>query len=226
MACDTVCNEIQPKLTTTLGNAISTRLESYSRTRQEDERKPIQAALYETLGNAAHRAYKQIVEEAAQSKRPPTDFATTLLFTIAKKYPFGWFVATIAVGDGGVCVYQRDRGARILNRPDSGDFAGQTRFLTMPQIWSSYEEIAKRIDFDTFPSFTAVLSMTDGVSDAKFDSETAFFKEENWHKFWDELSAALPLSKSNPLCHEQLLEWLNFWAVGSHDDRTIAILLP
>ena len=226
LACASVCKEIQPHLSATLGQPLTTRLEHYQQTRRDEDRKPIQASLYESLGNAALSAYKQIVAEAGEAGRPPTEFATTLLFTIAKKYPFGWFVATFAVGDGGICIYSRTRGVRILNRPDSGDFAGQTRFLTMPQIWSSYEEISKRIDFAVVSDFDAIISMTDGVSDPKFSSETALFKDENWHAFWDELSIATTLSKSNAACDAELLEWLNFWAIGNHDDRTITILLP
>jgi Protein phosphatase 2C len=173
-----------------------------------------------------NNAYRRIVAEAKGLGRPPEDFATTLIFTIAKKFEFGWFVAAIAVGDGGVAVYRHGGGVDILNRVDSGDFAGQTRFLTMSRIWADGEEILGRILFDIVPEFTAIVAMSDGVSDPKFSSENAFLDAETWDQFWAGLSGEVGLTKDNARADQELLEWLNFWAVGNHDDRTIVILLP
>jgi hypothetical protein len=226
LACSTVCGEIRQYMTTILDVPFSSHLEEFARTSNEGSRKQIQGALYQSLGAVGCCAFKQIVTEAEGCGRPLGDFATTLIFTIARKYDFGWFVAAIAVGDGGIGVYQRDGEVHVLNRPDTGDFAGQTRFLTMPHIWANYEEITSRIHFKIIPDFTAVIAMTDGVTDPKFSHENAFFNNENWHAFWKELSDEVGLLKDNASADEQLLEWLNFWAVGNHDDRTIAILLP
>lgn len=34
----------------------------------------------------------------------------------------------------------------------------------------------------------------------------------------------MDLSDDNEVAKEQLLNWLDFWSPGNHDDRTIAIL--
>jgi Protein phosphatase 2C len=226
LACKTVSDEILQHLATTLDGPFSILVAELARGANEEVRSQVRNALYKSLGNVGHQAYRRICKEAEEQNRSPEDFATTLIFTVAKKFVVGWFVAAIAVGDGGVGIYRRGAGVHILNRPDSGEFAGQTRFLTMSKIWDSGDEILSRIHFEIVPDFTAVVAMTDGVSDPKFPSESDFFDAAKWDKFWADLSGEVGLTKDNPQADAQLLEWLNFWAVGNHDDRTIAILLP
>jgi len=226
LACETTCHEARHHLTTTLDQSFSGLVAEFAQTRADEARKLVRNALYRVLGAVGNNAYRRIVAEAKGLDRPPEDFATTLIFTIAKKFEFGWFVAAIAVGDGGVGVYRRGGGVGVLNRADSGDFAGQTRFLTMGRIWADGEEILGRIRFDIVPDFTAIVAMSDGVSDPKFSSENAFLDAGTWDQFWAGLSDEVTLTKDNARADEELLEWLNFWAVGNHDDRTIVILLP
>ena len=94
----------------------------------------------------------------------------------------------------------------------------------MPEIWADGATVMKRIEFDVVEDFTAVIAMTDGVSDPKFHTDHNMLQQENWDKLWDELSETVTFDHDNLDAPEQMLEWLDFWAAGEHDDRTIAIL--
>ena len=163
------------------------------------------------------------------------DFATTLLLTISKKFEFGWFIASFWVGDGAICIYKKGTveqpsSHKILGVPDGGEFAGQTRFITMPEIFKDAAAIYSRLRFSIEEDFTALMLMTDGVSDAKFETDANLNKIDMWDTLWKDLAGdnedkcAVDLNDDNDESQYQLLKWLNFWSQGNHDDRTIAIL--
>ena len=68
--------------------------------------------------------------------------------------------------------------------------------------------------------------MTDGVSDPKFATDKNFFDPAKWTLFWADLGGSLTLTRENEQADTQLLDWLDFWSTGNHDDRTIALMLP
>ena len=45
-----------------------------------------------------------------------------------------------------------------------------------------------------------------------------------WDGLWADLSKTVDFSDDNANAADQLLDWLDFWSPGNHDDRTIAIL--
>ncbi len=68
--------------------------------------------------------------------------------------------------------------------------------------------------------------MTDGITDPKFPTDTTFAIAGMWSRFWEtELSQSVHLLRENPAIQRELLDWLDFWSPGNHDDRTIAIML-
>jgi hypothetical protein len=159
------------------------------------------------------------------------DYATTLLAAICRKFSFGWFVGSFWVGDGGMGIYGRDTSyLRVLGEPDGGEFAGQTRFLTMPGIVDNPTELYNRLRIDIVPDFTALILMTDGVTDPKFETDANLKRIEKWHALWDDLhgknedGVRVELTDNNKNSAPQLLNWLDFWSRGNHDDRTIAIM--
>lgn len=179
----------------------------------------------------AHKAINALSDNVEGTK--PKDFATTLLLAICKKLDFGWFVASFWVGDGAMCIYNREKHtARLLGVPDEGEFSGQTRFLTMPEIFRDARSLYQRLRFGIVPDFTALMLMTDGVSDPMFGTEANLNNIDRWDDLWDKLSNGFPeddipgvdLSDDNENVKEGLLKWLDFWKPGEHDDRTIAIL--
>lgn len=179
----------------------------------------------------AHEAIKRVAmaNEGFRLK----DFATTLMFAVCKKFDFGWFIASFWVGDGAICLYnEADKTAKLLGTPDEGEFSGQTRFLTMPEIFHDPEVYQKRLRMSIVPDFTALFLMTDGVSDPMFETDKNLIDYAKWQQFYTLLKNGFPhdgiagvdLTDDNEASQNQLLDWLNFWSPGNHDDRTIAIL--
>ena len=67
--------------------------------------------------------------------------------------------------------------------------------------------------------------MSDGVSDPKFETDANLNNPDKWDALWDDLKEnGVELTDDNEASKDQLLDWLDFWSPGNHDDRTIAIL--
>lgn len=184
----------------------------------------IRSKLYTPLSHSAYAGYRTICAEAEQLGEQPKVFHTTLIVTIVRQFECGYFIGTYWVGDGAAGVMRKGQYLRVLGNPDGGEYAGQTRFLTMPEIWADGATVMKRIDFDLVPEFTSVMIMTDGVSDPKFHTDHNLKQQAKWDELWADIGETVIFDQSNLEAHEQLLEWLDFWASGEHDDRTIAIL--
>ncbi|MEM0997027.1 MAG: PP2C family serine/threonine-protein phosphatase [Bacteroidota bacterium] len=177
------------------------------------------------LVQSARQAHACIAQEAEQSGGQVRDFHTTLLLALAKRLAKGWFFATWSAGDGGIALYQRGHTVRIMSRGDSGTFAGQTRFLTTREIWEDEVALRNRTQFAVVEDFTALALMSDGVSDPKFGTDQNFRQVARWDAFWGELAAIRePVPNGDADADRKLLDWLNFWSKGDHDDRTISIL--
>jgi hypothetical protein len=179
----------------------------------------------------AHEAINAVADKVDDAK--PKDFATTLMFAICKKYEFGWFIASFWVGDGAMCLYdETSQTAKLLGVPDEGEFSGQTRFLTMPEVLRDKDVVSKRLRMAIVPDFTALFLMSDGVSDPMFETDKNLNDFTKWKEFYENLKNGFPedeiggvdLSDDNEEAKDQLLNWLDFWSPGNHDDRTIAIL--
>jgi hypothetical protein len=199
-------------------------IKEFSSDKTGEKRKKMGDSLYKILGNAVFKSLKNIEEEAKTSGKPTKDFATTLIISICKKFKFGWFVGAFWVGDGGIGIYNKKTNfLKVLGESDGGEFAGQTRFLTMPEI-TQPAELYRRLRFDIVDDFTALILMTDGVTDPKFETDANLVRLEKWDELWNDLSKEVDLTDDNTTAADQLLSWLDFWSPGNHDDRTIAIL--
>ena len=203
--------------------------EQFAKNSKVENKNDIGKLLQEIIGNAVFESYKAIEKEATEKGTPIKDYATTLLLTICKKFDYGWFVAAWWVGDGGIGIYNRDAQLlKVLGVPDGGEFAGQTRFLTMPDIIKN--ELYSRMKFEVVDDFTALILMTDGITDPKFETDANLNRIEKWNALWDDLNgnnednSKVDFDDDNEQSAEQLLKWLDFWSKGNHDDRTIAIL--
>jgi serine/threonine protein phosphatase PrpC len=190
----------------------------------EGNRKKLGDDLYHIIGTSVFSAYRKIEEEAKLKGNPTKEYATTLIVSISKKFKFGWFVGAFWVGDGGIGIFNKEtQYLKLLGESDGGEYAGQTRFLTMPEI-TQPKELYRRLRFEIVPDFTALILMTDGVTDPKFETDANLTKFEKWNDLWKDISNEVTISGSNSKVDEQLLAWLDFWSQGNHDDRTIAIL--
>lgn len=200
---------------------------------ENEARKYVGDDIYKLIGTAAFKAHKAIDEEAEKKGVASKLYATTLLLAIAKKFEFGWFVATFWVGDGAICLYTEDNNgeqpqAVLLGVPDEGEYAGQTRFLTMPEIFKDSTALYQRLRFKIVNDFTALFLMTDGVSDPWFETDSNLLNPDKWRAFYKEIQDnkehPVNLEDDNENAKDELLSWLDFWSPGNHDDRTIAIL--
>ncbi|MDR2042297.1 MAG: protein phosphatase 2C domain-containing protein [Tannerella sp.] len=229
LACQTVvevCQTLIPEQKDRFEEAIAV----FEKEKSQENRNEVGKILYGIIGNAAFKASKSVEKEAALKGCAVKDYATTLLLAVCKRFEFGWFIGAFWVGDGGIGVYRTEPPfLKVMGEPDGGEFAGQTRFLTMPEIMQA-AEIYRRLRFDTYPDFTALVLMTDGVTDPKFETDANLHRIEKWHALWDDLhgknedQARVDFASGGEEAAEGLLEWLNFWSRGNHDDRTVAIL--
>lgn len=72
--------------------------------------------------------------------------------------------------------------------------------------------------------------MTDGITDAKFQTDAALDKLEVWKSFMEDLEGAndenqkIDFEGDLKIAETNLMSWMDFWSPGNHDDRTLAIL--
>jgi hypothetical protein len=181
----------------------------------------LHAALADVLGAGAAAALAALDGEvAARTGVALKDFSSTALIALCKRYPFGTLCAAYQVGDGAIAVYGQGRSIVLLGQADSGEFAGQTRFLDAAAV--TPEAVSARTRVAIVADMTALVVMSDGVSDPWFETEAALTRVAHWDAMWGSLTGSVELAGAN--APQQLLEWLDFWAQGSHDDRTIALI--
>ncbi len=204
------------------GEQLEEAVARYAADRSKETLQPVVEKVHEALFKAATDAYRAIVKRKDECEGSVLkDFSTTLLLAICRKFSFGWFIASFGVGDGAIAIYDKDADTvRLLNEPDGGEFAGQTRFLTMESIFRD----RTRIRMSIVPDFTALMLMTDGVSDPFFETDANLGRKEKWDALWESITAEVDLKDDNAEAAPQLLRWLDFWSPGNHDDRTLAIL--
>lgn len=188
--------------------------------------KIVRDILYQILAGGAFAGTKAI-GAAAATLGVEKDYATTFIAVIARRYVFGHFFAGFGIGDGGAGVLDAEAGnAWPLTMPDGGEFAGQTRFLA-PGEFQDATRLMSRIRYKVVDRYSACLLMTDGITDPKFDTDANFAAPQRWQDFWTtDLAASVQCTRENPTLDRDLLQWLDFWSPGNHDDRTIAVVLP
>jgi len=196
----------------------------------DENQKKLSGYFIEQLGKAAFLAQTKIRDEATSNNAVIKDYSTTLIFALVKKYKNKFVIASFWVGDGGIGIYSKDKNeVVVLGTSDSGEFAGQTRFLTMNDIFAD-GAYANRVRFKIIEDFTALILMTDGITDPKFQTDNNLGRIEIWNELWADLNGNNPenckvdFSKPIKEVESDLMNWLDFWSPGNHDDRTIAIL--
>jgi hypothetical protein len=224
-----ICAQALARLTAALqgdrGAVVDDAVATYQRDRAADEAgaaATLRAVLSGVVGNAAYYAAKGIMDECAAAKDSlqavPKDYASTALIAICKRYPFGTLSAAYWVGDGAIGVYSEVDGITLLGDVDSGEFSGQTRFLEGAEV--AQDALLRRTRFVLSERLTALVLMTDGVSDPRFETDARLARPADWHALWRELAPVVEGGEQG------LLDWLDFWSPGNHDDRTIALVMP
>ena len=181
--------------------------------------RPLKDKLYQLFGKAAWAALKAIEEEAATHSASVKDYATTLLCAIHCTTPRGSFIGSFWLGDGAICAYGPEGRIRLMGKPDSGEFAGQTRFLDRASL-SDSQALWERIDFSEHSELTSLMLMTDGISDPRFETDNGLINPGKWQSLWEELTPLLAAEDPG----KALVDWMDFFVPGHHDDRTMAVL--
>jgi serine/threonine protein phosphatase PrpC len=209
---------------------LAAKKEDLNKLEAESGKNELEKIVQEIICHAVFQACKAIETEAKEQGRTIKEYSTTLLVSLCRKFDYGWFVGAWWVGDGGIGIYCKETEyLKILGEPDGGEYAGQTRFLTMPEIMQQ-KDLYGRFRIDIVKDFTALILMTDGITDPKFETDANLNRIEKWHELWDDLNGnnedqvKVNFTDTSGDSAEQLLNWLNFWSKGNHDDRTIAIL--
>lgn len=175
-----------------------------------------------------------VVDKAKKHKTPLSSyFHTTLLFAAVKKLKDWWLIVTYWVGDGGLVILNSGNCDNVLlmGQPDTGEYAGQTKFFTMRDEANAEnpEPYRKRIHVAVLKDFESIFMMTDGVTDPFFPAEENIGDLDYWHKFMQEsipnhFPGVFDKSQSIKNRAESLLKGLNFYSKGQHDDRTMLIV--
>ncbi len=235
LICETAQSFIQQQLQNGQSLAIQQAAENFHRGRLDNVDLPrlnqlkalLRNELYLVLCYAAHAAVRKINDEVGIQESTGAsykDFSSTALITLCKRFSFGVLCAAYWVGDGAIALYRESSGVMLLGEVDSGEFSGQTRFLDAEQVTG--EALMQRLRFELVDDMSALILLSDGVSDPMFETEARLKRDADWHQFWQQLNHAVKLDKEpgDQSKAEQLLNWLDFWSPGNHDDRTIAVI--
>lgn len=229
IACETVINFFK-NTSREKWNEIDELVKTVLENGTAENQKMLSNLLIDQIGKAAFSAQVKIREEALQKNADIKDFSTTLIFALVRQFAGKYVIASFWVGDGGIGIYNREaRDIFVLGVPDSGDFAGQTRFVTMEEIFTNGAYV-DRVRVKIVDNFTALILMTDGITDPKFQTDAALARVGTWDKLWEDMNGtneenvAVDFAAPSDIVRKDIMNWLDFWSPGNHDDRTIAIL--
>jgi serine/threonine protein phosphatase PrpC len=226
-------------------NEFDLKITEYEISKDPLLRKEIEGLAAQNLYKAVLYAHNKIKEHADATflsnpslfnnpklKTPLEYYHSTLLFTIFKKYEFGYVILTFGVGDcPGAIMNKEKTETTLLNWLDVGEFGGGTRFVTQPEIFHSTERpMVSRFNLKIIEDFSFLFLMSDGIYDPKFEVEANLEKNEKWIDFLSDLEgknedgSKIDFNFENKEITNQLSTWMDFWSKGNHDDRTLAII--
>lgn len=174
--------------------------------------------VHDMFREAARRAVRAIDDHAQEKQRSSRDYATTLLAAVVNRLGGrNLFCASLWIGDGAIAVYEPGS-HRLMGRPDSGEFAGQTRFLDEKTVEDP--SFASRVSVTLRPTATAVALMSDGISDPWFKTEAELNSGQRWDQLFEQLTPHLTAADAD----RRVLQWMKELSEpGHHDDRTLVV---
>jgi hypothetical protein len=179
---ETVGNYLFNQFKTEKGLEIKNRVLRWN---SEDQR-----AVWEFMNHhfrqAAVLAVNNISSAAILAEDKVKSFSTTLLATVTFRDGADLFAASFWLGDGAIAAYGPAGKVRVLGTPDSGEYAGQTRFLDADAV--SDAGFSKRISIGKWNDISHLVLMTDGVSDPWFETDNGLQNPQKWDRLMAELS--------------------------------------
>ena len=220
LAVETATARLSEQLTAH-DSAITQALRAWQQVPTDAHSTAVKKALYPAFSVALYDAVKAIYAAVEEQGCASREFYTTLLLTAHKWLDGKHYLIGYWIGDGGLVIYDAGQSVHLLGDIDSGEYAGQTRFLDNSAV--TQEDIFQRIRFDCRETMTALLLMSDGISDPVFETDQKLKTLRYWDEFWCE--TIRPRLASEPQqSAENILSWMDFWSPGNHDDRTLALL--
>jgi hypothetical protein len=230
LACNWIIEYFQNNFTAELLIPFDNDVRQQHENTDEESSKRIQFFVYDNLSKAAFYTHKKMEAFALKAERSIKDFHSTLIFSLYKKYDFGYAILTFGVGDCPIALVNKEfTDVKLMNWLDVGEFGGGTRFITMPEIFTS-DKFSTRFGFKLIEDFSYLFMMTDGIYDPKFVVEANLEKLEKWKEFIADLEgnnedkAKVDFMEDNNAVADQLSTWMDFWSPGNHDDRTLAVI--
>lgn len=194
-----------------------------------EAKEQLRRELFSVVGHAASTAMIALAKEAESAATPAvelSDLNTTLLIAVSRPMGDHTVVGTWTVGDGAVGILSGGDCVDLGGIPDGGEFSGGTRFLAPAYV--EPQELLNRTKAFVLKGVEAVVLMTDGVSDPMFKNDRALESRKAWaellSKIGDEAQFDIRTPGLEEGVEERVLEWLNFWVTGEHDDRTLAFI--
>lgn len=245
IACDSVVEYFELVADIEKMKEFENKISEYNLDKSEEKFKEIQILSKQNLYKASVYVHNKLKDFAEQTfitnpelfNDPKAKFNieylhSTLIFTLHKKYEFGYLIQSFGVGDCPIAVMNKEKTEiTLLNWLDVGKYGGGTRFITQPDIFVNEERpVSTRFNLRIVEDFSYLFLMTDGIYDAKFEVEANLEKHEKWIEFLEDLEGKndennkVEFSKDNSEIANQLSKWMDFWSAGNHDDRTLAIV--
>lgn len=201
--------------------AVKTALQSLSRTEAWLQRRqfswstlpdfPPIDLLHHLFSKIVQRTQQTLYQQVQSTNSTLDDFACTLLVFLATPR----WLAAMQIGDGFIVVRSPDQPYQLLFRPDKGEFANQTNFVTSPDAIATLQV---RLWADT-PRF--ICAATDGVERVaiRFRDWTAF------PPFFQPLEAYLEEASSLEPDEEYLIDFLTSERLNARTDDDKTLLL-
>ncbi|WP_083190097.1 PP2C family serine/threonine-protein phosphatase [Chryseobacterium artocarpi] len=200
----------------------------YSKKHSTQEQNEAHQNIIRCLYEGVLQVHHVLEKTALENNLSINDFHATLIFSLVKKFSFGYVILSFGVGDCPINIINTDFSeVKLLNSMDVGEFSGGTRFITMKEIFN--DQIVSRFTITCVEDFSYLVLMTDGIYDPKFLTENKLEYIESWNAFFKDLNGgnedqAQVNFMNDTGIDQQLLQWTDFWSRGNHDDRTLAII--
>ena len=193
------------------------------RSRKQDA---LKSGFYSVVGHAAHDALKTLSVLASEGGPDGLsvglpDLNTTLLIAVRKQHAGKHIIGSYTIGDGAIGILAGSD-VHLGGKPDGGEFSGGTRFLAAAYV--QQDQLWERTRAFVLDEAQSIVLLTDGVSDPKFKSDNALEERSAWDALMEEVIGHTGFPAVEENLAEKLVDWLNFWVPGEHDDRTIAII--
>ncbi|WP_165835309.1 PP2C family serine/threonine-protein phosphatase [Chryseobacterium viscerum] len=200
----------------------------YASESSHEERSDAESNITNLLAKGVLDVYHTLEKTAAENALSVNDLHATLIFTLFKKFSFGYVILSFGVGDCPINLINADFSeVKLLNQMDVGEFGGGTRFITMKEIFN--DKMTSRFRMTCVDDFSYLVLMTDGIYDPKFTTENKLEDIQSWKSLFEDLAGnnddrTKADFVNDEKIDEQLLLWSDFWSRGNHDDRTLAII--